>query len=75
MFLLYQHAFKMITIKKGFLNESVFFMSVGIVLMNNDDRRFIDGIKSLEKKEQIKVMRSLLQHLVPEVIKEALKLK
>ena len=38
---------------------------------NDEDRRFIDSVKNLSKQQQIEVLRSLLQQLEPEVVKEA----
>lgn len=47
-------------------------MIVGVTLMDNlDNSQFINGVKHLDKKRQVELLRSLLQQLEPDVVQEA----
>lgn len=47
-------------------------MFLGIALMDDIDKsQLIDGIKHLEKKSQVELLRALMQQLEPEVVAEA----
>lgn len=49
------------------------FMEDRDIVGNMDKSQLIDGIKHLEKKSQIEILRSLMQQLSPEVVEEAAK--
>lgn len=48
-------------------------MILGIAVMDNnfDKSELIDGIKHLEKRSQVELLRALMQQLEPEVVAEA----